>query len=507
MGFIYMMTSPSQMFVNASQTPMVAFPRLAAQYGVADTWKYGREAMANFFKGGRDFRNDRALENGAINRPTRQVMDRLFEEGVLDFTLAHDIADVGNGASGQMSSGWRKTMEFASSFIHHSEVFNRQVTAYMASQLEMKKQGWDSRQELTEDQLAHLKSVAKDAVYDTQFNYSQSNKAPMLQGPMKRLVFQFQQFRLNMLAMYAKDLRDAFGGGKATPEERALARRSLAYMTGTQLALTGATGTAFSPVVFAIMDAFSDDDEDFLDSRTAMVEAMPTWLTHGAVGGALRMDTTRINMGSILPLLGDRNYAPTTDDPTETMSYLLERNIGPWWGLTTDAISGVGHAAGGDMFEASKKLLPKPLSDAMEGAHDVFLDNAERTKDGTITYELGPWGTVINALGMRSQGEVEARNTMGAGYQASKKIGNQRRKRLQRLAVAWATQDPQEQAEAFEEIREWNEKNPEFAIKAQDIGRLRTTQNRKQLNADRFGMPLSRNITPGFEEAAGQEGQ
>ena len=501
-GFLYMMTSPSQMFVNASQTPLVAFPTLAARYNGSDAARFGMEAMRNFFSGGRDFNSQQALDSGSIDRAGQQVMQRLFEEGVLDFTLAHDIAGVARGEGGQLDARWRKTMNFASHFIHHSEVFNRQVTAYMSTRLEMKRQGIRDGQELTSEQLENLTGHAKDAVYDTQFNYSQSNKPAVLQGPIRNLVGQFQQFRLNMLAMYAKNIRDSFGGGQATQEDKRIARRTLAYLTGSQLAFTGATGTAFSPIVFGIMDAFFDDEDEgeFVDSRTAFVQQYPNLLTNGVVGGVLQTDTQRIGAGTIIPWLGDRKYEPNTDDPKEVVGYHLERNIGPWFGLIQDAAAGTSEAMNGNYLDATRKLLPKPMADGIQAVQEL---DGEKDDNGVVTYDTGAWDTVNTALGMRSQGEVDASERRGAGFQAQQRISQRRRNMLVRYAAGVASGDRTLQQEALAEIQEWNQNNPTFAVTAQDIGRLRTRDQRKQQNLDETGLQTSRTVTPAFQRATG----
>lgn len=502
-GFTYMMTSPSQMFVNATQTGLVTFPRLAARYGAGKTFSVGGATLANYFKAGRDFLKPGAVEKGLLSPATHQILTQNFVDGDLDFTLSNDLLDIAHGSSSLLNSHWGKVMEYMGSFIHKSEVFNRQVAAVMAAELEMAERGIDPTQELTQEQQEQLAAVTKDAINSTQFNYSKSNKPPILQGPIKQLVGQFQQFRLHMLSMYAKDIRDAAGWGNASPEEKALARRSLAYMTGAQMGFTGATGVAFAPIVFGIMDAFSDDDEDFIDSRTGFVEAVPAWFSHGLAGGVFNIDPGRFSMSTIIPLVGDLAYAPTTEDPTETASFLLERNIGPWWGLTTDLISGFSKAAGGDFAKAGPELLPKPLADPWKAIMES--QTGVQTRNGVKVYEPAFLESVVKALGIRAMGEVEARNTAGAGYQANTNISLRRRKRLTRLAVAFANGDSEAQQEAMDDIREWNRINPQFAIKGQDIGRLRTTQRRGQSNVARFGIPLSQDLPPAFRRAAGQE--
>jgi len=501
-GFLYMMTSPSQLFVNATQTFMVAMPRLAARYGGANTLAIGKEAMANFTKSGGDFLSEKAATNGSAATGVRSVMQRLFEDGTLDFTFSMDMTDAANGESGQLNATWRKTVESMSVWIHKSEVFNRQMTAYMATRMHAAENNMDL-ENLSDTDLDMLHRVAKDAVDSTQFNYSQSNKAEMLQGPVRRLVGQFQQYRLNMIAMMAKDIRDSMGGNKATAEERSLARKSLAYMLGTQLAFTGAVGTALSPIAFAIMDAFGSDDEDFVDSRTALLQAVPTFVSHGFMGGVLNMDPSRIEVGSVLPFLGDRVYAPKTDDFGESAVYYLEQNIGPWFGLTTGVIKGTMDAMNGDFYEASQGLLPKPFADPVRAWHER---DGVRNRSGAITYDTGMWDSVNRALGMRSADVLVAQETAGAVYQATSNVQRARQNLLVEYATYHALGDDEGKQEVMGRIENFGAKNPAFRIVGQDIGRMLVNQRRTEQNVREFGAPTSRQFTPALQEITGIRG-
>ena len=103
------MTSPSQMFLNATQTYMVAFPRLAARYGLGGAIRELNKAAGQYFRSKFDLLNPDSVlnKNAATDSSEAQVADALralYEDGTLDFTQAHDLAGVADGNEATLSS-------------------------------------------------------------------------------------------------------------------------------------------------------------------------------------------------------------------------------------------------------------------------------------------------------------------------------------------------------------------------------------------------------------------
>lgn len=502
-GFLWFMTSPSQMLINATQTIMVTIPRLAGTYGSSKALKQTKDALGAYARSSGDLLG--AKSKLSPQSAEYQVLNELRERGTLDFTLTHDIANMGEGSLSAMSGHWRAAMNVASSFIHKSEVFNRQVVALAAVRLEMEKRGWTSAG-ITDAQRQQLSDIAEDAVISTQFDYSQSNKPPLLQGPYRRLVFQFQQYRLNMLAMMAKDIRDSLPttiAGReipgltygSTPEEKATARRALAWMLGTQLAMTGAAGTVLAPFVFAIMDAFRDDD-DLLDSRTEFVRAAPQWLAHGLVSQAFNIDLGRVGSDTLVPILGESAYAPVGEGAQETVSYYLTRNLGPWFGLVNNFAGGFDAAMNGDHVRAFKNLAPKPFADAYTAAFE-YAEGAKDTRQ-IVYFEPGVWDGLTSVAGLRSTDRREIEETRGASYRINATANALSKRALNQLALGYSTGDVDLVTEAQGSIARFNEQYPDIAITGSDIRRAVVARSRAEINAAAFGIATSR--TPSSTE-------
>lgn len=483
-SFVWFMTSPSQMFVNAMQTPMVAFPRLAATYKGfgGSSVRALTEGMNMFARSGGDLLKERS----PVSVGARRVLQELLEDGTLDFTQAHDISSVAQGDFSAMSPHWRKATEVMSFAIHKSEIFNRQVTAYAALKLEARKRNIDLERPLTDPDAAALTDTARKFVLDTHFTYSRSDKAEIMQGPWRRVLLQFQHYRLNMLAMMAKDIRDSFTG---TPEEKATARRALAWIIGGQAAFTGAVGTVLSPVAFFIADLFRDDD-DLLSSQTEFSRAVPQWLAHGVASGVI--DMTRVSGSQLLPFFGDRAYAPTEGSAKDKFAYYLSQNAGPWAGLLTDIATGVEKTLEGDWMGAGQSMTPKPIKDMLKA-----IDNADGVRDARDIAYMDPsvWDFSTEFLGLKSGARREAEEVRSGAYQGSIRRNALRSRALGKIAAGAMLGDGSLQQEGFAAVDQWNAANPDDVINRESIQRAIRQRAVDQANARMTGITSS-NVPP-----------
>jgi len=483
-AFLMWMTSPSQLFLNASQTALVTLPRLAARYGIGDTAKFIAEATAQFARTktrGMHSADTQLDTNGALYK----VLDALNRDGTLDFTLAHDVSDVASRGSDLNHSRWREATKWMAMFIHKSEVYNREVAAYVVVQGEMRKANITHGQfgalapERQEALLKGWTQEARHAVLETQFEYSQANKAAGTQGAVSRVVFQFQQFRMNMLAMMGKDIRDSFSAANPTltVEERAaatkMARKTLAYMTGMQLLMTGVTGTVLAPVVFGIMGGMQDDDE-ILSPEEQMLQATPQWVSMGLMSGLL--DPARFGFQSLIPVIGGARYMPTSDDPQGTLDHVLLNSLGPVYGLGSQMASGMRAITEGRFADAATDMLPKPFADAYAGIYK----NADGIKDknGVVWYTPTVYDRVVNTLGLKSGTQAEVSADRQAIYGGMQRISDRRSK----LVGRWVMADGYEaRRDALDDVAQWNRKNPaEVSIPGSTLQRALRTKAEKQ---------------------------
>ena len=495
-AFIKFMTSPSQMFLNAMQTPMVAFPRMAAKYGAARSIKALRSALADYARS----RTDMLGEKSVIDPKSKegQVLRALFEDGTLDITQAHDLAGIANGGEAAISPYFDKAMRVMSYAMHKSENFNRQVTALgtVRSLLDDPKNATMSVAELT--------TAARNMVMATHYNYAQSNKPPIMQGPMGKLILQFQLYRFHTLAMISKDIRDAFGkSGTTDATARAVeikeARAALAWIVGMQLAFVGSAGTILAPFVFALLDAFKDED-DLTDSRQDWVNFAGKYVAHGVLAGVI--DTQRIAADQLIPYLGDKAYEPVGGTPSDVLMYHITKNLGPSVGLLKDSVEGTYALMNGEMEKAVAKLAPKPVSDVWQSA----FNSAQGVQDmrGVAYYEPTPWSTMLNVVGLKSGERRDVEADRGAVYKAKAQAYATKQRYLTLLAAGYGTGDADQIAEANEKINTWNQQYPDMAITAQDRKRAVVMRIRSQQVAQQYGIVATRAPSATINEVMGR---
>lgn len=493
-SFVYMMTSPSQMLLNGLQTPLVAAPRMAAQFGT------GRSIRALADAGKKWFRKGGLAADPDMPDSVRSVLDELHKTGMDDFTLAHTMAGIAAGKDSDAHTTWRTIMKVASYVMHKSEVFNRQTTAHAFATMLAEKQKGISHDDL-------LRATKDFIDNQSHFNYDPHNSPEIMQGPWRKAIFQFQNYRLNMLALLARDVKTAEFGRLLTgkdaldPATAKLARTTLAYTVGTQLALTGAVGTFVSPFVFALMDAFRDDD-DLLDSRTEFVRGHGMILSHGALAvlPLIGADPTRAESGSILPFIGDRQYAPRDKTPTDEFNYYLARVAGPSAALLSNLWESASAVSDGNYKKALQKALPKPLADAYTAAADF---DGVRDSRGTVYFDPSMGDTVKTALGLKSAARLEVNEKRGAAYQAETHVKTMAKKALTKVALGYNLGDAELQEEGTARFMGLVQAHPEL-VNASMLSRTLSGAAKAQYNADQYGISKSGRISQEVLSAIGE---
>jgi hypothetical protein len=491
-GFVYWMTSPAQMALNASQTALVTVPRLAAKYNAAGAAKAIATATVKFM-GTKRFRGMHDPESTTLdpNSAHYRVMRELFDRGVLDFTLSHDMSGLARGDSFGMNSKKRTALQWMSTFMHSSEVANREIAAYASVEMEMQQRGITSESLATMDPetqrktLDELTDVAEEFVDTTQFDYSQSNKPKNLQRPVARMVFQFQQFRINMLAMMATDIKRAFKGANTVEEkaDRREAWRALAYMTGVQLVTTGAVGSVLAPVAFLILDLLADDDE-LLSSREAFVQSVPQWMSQGLL--SFGVDTARFGFDTLIPFIGGSRYMPVQESSDDSLAWLVTNSIGPWVGLGQNFARGWDEWGSGDFWGGMKYFSPKLFSDSIGGLYNWNEPNM--TRADVPYYTPSTFERLLNISGLKSGGQAEAQYDRNAVYSGMKRASVRKRQIVGSFNLA---RNSEEIRDAMAEAVAFNEVNPEIPIKMSAFKSSGVRRQEQIVNAENVGAPIS----------------
>ena len=127
-GFLWYLTAPASAIVNVTQTPLVAFPILAARHGWGKSGKELNRAMIDYFKG-------RFSVEGALQGEDLAAYRRSLADGLIDKTRTFDLAGMSETPSAIYSGRVAKTMAVSGWMFHRAEMMNREVTFVAAFRL------------------------------------------------------------------------------------------------------------------------------------------------------------------------------------------------------------------------------------------------------------------------------------------------------------------------------------------------------------------------------------
>ncbi|MNX88782.1 hypothetical protein D3C86_1207670 [compost metagenome] len=272
-----------------------------------------------------------------------------------------------------------------------------------------------------------------------------------------------------------------------------------------QLALAGAAGTVLAPFVFAALDAFKDDD-DLTDSKTDFLNGMAQFGVLGEMAskGVLQafLDTRRIGADTLIPGLGQRDYAPVDGSGADTATYYVTQNLGPAFGLLKKLTTGAFQLADGEVAKAVPNLLPKPLADL----HTAFNDGQNGVRDarGVVYFEPSLPGLAMTAAGLVSGDRRDAEANRSAVYKATTRSRAIELRYLNRLALAYRQGDVDGVADAYAGIGAFNAQYPDLAITAQDMQAALRGFGRAQYVAGQTGVVSSRMPGQTVLDIAGQ---
>lgn len=425
-----LLTNPAHQLMNLMQPAMMSHPLLAGKHG------YGRSgaAMVRAYRdlgpmlkaGGLTEKNYATLP-----KDVRAAIEELANRGVIDVSLAQDLGEFqsNNGGAGEVFGKVVKKLRDVSENV---EAVNRLSTAMSAYRLEKERGATDA---------AAIDYAAK-VIYETHGDYSSFNAPRYMRQGVFRLATQFRKFQLIQISMYARLLNDSFKG--ATPEERLIARKALAFNLAHLLATGGVMALpGFAAVSWLLTKAFGDDDEpDDVEAKLRRAlddKGLADLLLRGAPKFAGVDVSDRIGAGGMLSLL------PYADGGLDRKGYeaIVMQALGPFvGGLMPRAVDGVGLMAQSmrngqaiDFYKGMELLLPNGVGNLMKAARYQTDGISQRNGDVVLPAEdLGFLDSFGQALGLPSNA-VTDRNFLNQSKRTADEFYKQRTSDIKREYV------------------------------------------------------------------------
>jgi len=460
----YLGATPAAAIVNMTQTAMVAFPSMGAKFGFTKAGKELLNASREFMGNRIEVKDGLFSIEGALKGDELKAYQWLVDTGIIDKTLAHDLAAMSETPSAIYSPKKDKVMGAVSYAFHHAERFNREVTSIATYRLARKKG------------LSH--AVAMQEAYDmvdaTHFNYSNANKAAFMQNDIAKVAFIFKQYSLNMIYLLARSTYQSVKGESAAVKKEA--RRKLGGILFMSYLFVGYNGMPWLPfgVIDLILEMIWDDEDEPFDieaeRRNNFTELLgSTWADVLAIGPVEAL--TGVGFSDRLAL-DSLWFRPSGRDleAKEELQYQALSMLGPTLGILDSAARGVGLMKEGKVYRGIETMLPKSAKDVMKAVR-IADEGATTLKGDPIVQDINAFEAFMQFIGFsvgRVNKQYDARSTI---KNAENRIKDRRKLLMNKFATSINNGDAAWQKEILKEMAKFSKKNPTNAITVDSIER------------------------------------
>ncbi len=458
-GFVYYLgLTPAAALVNLLQTPMVALPILAGNHKLSDAsrelWRAMKQSLGTYGH------MEKQLEGEELAAHVE-----LARRGGFDKAQAHSMAGVSESDTHAYSPGWHKTMTVISHVFHKAEVINREATAMAAYRLA--KASGASHAEAIE--------TADAQVHESQFDYSNANRARFMQSGTAKVLLMFRQYSLAVTWLLGRNLYQSLKGEDAATRKEA--QRKLAGILGMTALFSGTLGLPMLGTIGAVLNAvaaaFGDDDEpwdwetefraflrDMLGEKGAEV------VLRGPVQAATGVGiASRVSMGDLWFREPDREL-----EGRAWSNYLFEQAAGPMGGLITNFFRAQQMMGEGHVWRGVETMMPKAIKDGMKSIR--YLDEGVNNMRGDpIVEDLNVFESLAQIAGFAPASVANAYDVQGDLKNYEQAILNRRSRLMDSFALAWRLGDTDAREAILAKMRKFSQTYPELAITSDSIRR------------------------------------
>ena len=491
--FLRHLASPHYTLIQLTQPIMMTMPVLSAKYGRGAAWKEMMKVMhmggvrrslgrgfketwraaikLNPYSGPKDSVNfDDFWLDVVKNEPDAPLLKRLIASVVeLGYGASSGIeaADVSEAGMNRAEIFLKRMVDMAKALPESAESVNRYTTAIATVRL-AKRKGLSDEAAIREAVLT---------VEETQGGYGAANNPTFFNNPLLAPATQFRKFSLAYGQLFYRNL--AWSIRHADPEQKKIARKTVAKLALATVATAGAYGLAPVEIArhlvnVAAMLGFKDDDWEEDENQ---IQEWFAKLTSEGFSEALFRGAPRLANLDLSGSLGVDNLA-MFGQPEELTSegiyeWLAKAAAGAPGAMAFKAFDGYQN---GDIMEAIP--WPKFIKSLIEAKDLAFTGTVDKKTGEKYMEPLGVVETVYKGLGFRTASEAREWEAGGGGYQS--KQDRQARYDRRMLMAKWSNASPSERHEIFaEDVREWNrEHRGEDGMKI-DMGDLRRSKKER----------------------------
>lgn len=527
LGFTWFLTAPASAITNLSQNATVAYPVLGARFGFGKAMNEMLAASRLFMSSGErnidePFSIVRALEQrvkestGAEKKAFQrelEAMNALMDNGTLSRTQAMDLAQMADRPS-IVGTKLNTTMKWVGAMFHGAEVFNRSTTAYAAYRMAFEKTG---------DQDAAIKEATR-LVRRSHFDYSASNKPPILQNDFAKVIFMFKQYGINMTYLLLREsqilLKHVAAKYKGTPLEKEAierareARDTLIGTLGVTGLFSGVFGLPYPLYLMTMVIAnalFGDEEDEIFDAETRF----KLWLTDslgadaadiiakGPISYLSGADfSERVSANGLIfkdiGRLGPRQ-AEEGEAKQATAQWFLEA-IGPMGGLIANFAKSKDAMMSGDIYRGIEGMVPLPIANGMKAIR-YASEGVLTMKGDPIVEEINGYQTFLRAIGYAPT-EIARQLEENTAIRAVESQATLSRKQLlNRFALAIHTGDMDALEDIEAAIERFNDKYEGYEITGETLSQSIKARDAARAEVEN-GLRINKRIRDVYERGS-----
>lgn len=551
-GFLHFLTSPASAIVNMMAIPGIYIPNAAAKYGTANTTK--ALAKYNRMLGGTGWRNTHTgrveflslsranleninftgTEDNQIALPKGRSLADVYDEGVargvIDTTLTHEAAAIGEQPSNEYTGRWQKFMYYASLPFHSAEKYNRE-TAFMSS-FELAYNKYISKGYTPEKAFDAGIQDARDLTQKTMFNYNTINKPRYFRGDLRNVLLQFKMYPQHMTILMYRTLHQAIGIGQdlelkrfekslatapTEAKEAAIAQKkaeldlerkeAIKAFTGMMaftFASAGITGLplffVFQGVAQAFHAAFGDDDEPF-DSENWF----KNWCnrTFGGFAGdimsrGILSKATGVNFADRMSVnLNDMWFPDVKKSQNEVqyMQNMMTNLLGPTAGALMGYAEAIKRYREGYSERALEAMMPAAIKNVMVGTRYLVEGKAMTMKGATLDENVNPAEALAQMLGFSPEDTAQKQKASFEMKNANEEIIARHNDLLNAFFIAVDGHDTVMMTKVIQKIQKFNKANPGVAIDPDSLfNSIQRKYKDRALANVTGGMPINKKL-------------
>jgi len=430
----------------------------------------------------------------------KPLVEMMAARGQLNRSLFAD--NLGVDSSGR-ERGIADTVSAASAFMFHNvEVFNRQVTAISAYQLEL------ARLKKAEPSLSSAerqRKAAESALYDTQMTNGGSvlETAPRLsQQGLGRIALMYKTYGIQMYYSMFKTVRDGveahFAGDK---EARNQALRQFSGVLGASFMLAGVVGMPLARELMQLMDLlFFDDEEDSAETRVR--KAIGEGFYKGPLTALLGVDmSSRIGLSGLILQANRFNHDASLEE--DVFHYFG----GPAWSVVSSYKRGLDDIMNGEVERGVESMLPAGVRNMYQAAFRFPNDDGILTRRGDPIMDDLSFGQLAAKFVGFAPAEYTRNQEMNQQTKnIDRAVNAQRTNLLRRYYVSMRMGDYDERRNLMGRIREFNRRHPTARIDGDSFNR--SMRQHMETSATMYnGITISPNMRRALEESRSEWNQ